>query len=265
MKLKGLFGSILVLFSLFATAGDKTPEEMCQYFAREIPETAREGRSLGLSASAALNAMQGKYLHLKGQGKMDGVMELWAWAINESYQSSSSLEELQDELYKECLGMGLTEQKLREGLGGGGTDVSYENDTWEFNLVEDRFTGNKACEVYTRFMRDEDGDGFLRTLVIPYEGKRLNRQGDYFDESYALGVGSAATVRSGLQALVDNQRVSFDANRSQAIESMLHGRHLQVRYTYRALGIEMQESRSLTLQGFNDAWHAAQSACSHLN
>src|SRR5699024_290524 len=125
---------------------------------------------------------------------------------------------------------------------------------WELYVAEDKFTGNKACEVYTKFRRAEESGELIRTLTIPFDGVRLNQSGEFWPQSYEVKVLPGLVVDSGLQMLIDSQRVSLDSERESTIESMRSGKHLQIRYTYSAFGSSIQEQQSLTLEGFSSVW-----------
>ena len=131
---------------------------------------------------------------------------------------------------------------------------------WGVDVYSDDFSGKKACVVEAVFEKNSEGRP-IRVLEVPVDGQYVSRKGNYLPYNYRVIIGSMATVKEELQLLIDGERASLDDQREKTIKAMQLGSTLKMRYSFRLFGSDTVEERSVSLEGFKEAWTKAQKAC----
>ena len=141
--------------------------------------------------------------------------------------------------------------------------IERENDNtpWKAAKEEDSFTGNKWCYVFTQFMKAPDGV-FMRDFIIPTNQRAMNKRGEFIDINYNLTLGLMGSLRKNVQASIDGTLVDMDKDMKKFIEMLATGEELRVRFEWgnKILGTT-QETHSISLQTFSEAWSEASSMC----
>jgi len=131
-----------------------------------------------------------------------------------------------------------------------------DNTAWSAHISGDEFTQSKYCYVSTKFYRGEDGY-YNRTLLIPTDGKAINKNGELFELKYQFNVGAMGATTKNAKALIDGTPFNLDENMRDAVEHMKKSEQIKVRFA----GAMDNESHTLNLKNFATAYSEAMKLC----
>ena len=153
-------------------------------------------------------------------------------------------------------------------ISGMGVALAFErsNDSspWTVHKISNDFTQNSYCYVQTNFLKNSDGV-YIRSLLIPVDGKAINTRGDFFDLNYRVNLGIMGSVSKGMQSLIDDQPYDFDINMPLAISRMKASSELRIRFQYNSMLGPTTEEHTIDLGNFSEAFIEASSKCGQVS
>ena len=141
---------------------------------------------------------------------------------------------------------------------------SNDSSPWTAHKASNDFTQNSYCYVQTNFLKNSDGV-YIRSLLIPVDGRAINTRGDFFDLNYRVNLGVMGSVSKGMQSLIDDQPYDLDTNISSAISRMKTSSELRIRFQYNSMLGPTTEEHTIGLGNFSEAYIEASSKCGQVS